>query len=84
MLRGENGITLVALIITVIVLIILAAVTIVSFRESNLINTAVEGTTNYANAQKYEVNLMDDIYNLVSNTMSNIQSIQSTPVTPAP
>ena len=37
MLRGENGITLVALIITIIVLIILAAVTIVNITQFGII-----------------------------------------------
>ena len=51
MLKEEKGITLVALIITIIVLIILAAVTIMSFRESGIINTAVNGKINYSKAQ---------------------------------
>lgn len=77
MLRQEKGITLVALIITIIVLIILAAVTIISVQNTELVKFAVEGTQNYANAQDYEKNLMDNIYTLVSTTVSNITS--STP-----
>ncbi|MCI8621629.1 MAG: hypothetical protein HFJ50_08120 [Clostridia bacterium] len=66
MLREERGITLVALMITIIVLIILAAVTIMSLTESNIINTAVNGTLNYANSQSWEINELaktDDMLN---------------------
>ncbi len=57
----ENGITLVALIITIIVLIILSAVTIFIFIESGLLTTASKGTENYANAQEYEKEIMNNI-----------------------
>ena len=76
MLRQERGITLVALIITIIVLIILAAVTIISFQESNLVNTAVNGTINYANAQSYEGSLMEDLYDNLSKKVSKVEEIQ--------
>ena len=56
MLREERGITLVALMVTIIVLIILAAVTIMSLTEYNVINTAMNGTLNYANSQSWEIN----------------------------
>ena len=77
MLRGENGITLVALIITIIVLIILAAVTIITFTDSGLLNTAVEGTQNYANAQETEKNIMENLDNHVNKILQNIDAIQS-------
>lgn len=78
MLREEKGITLVALIITIIILIILAAVTIMSFTNNKLIDTAVEGTQNYANSQKYEERVMDNIYYMFSNVVKNIETTQST------
>ncbi len=77
MLRGENGITLVALIITIIVLIILAAVTIITFTDSGLLNTAVEGTQNYANAQETEKNIMQNLDNYANKILQNIDAIQS-------
>lgn len=77
MLRGENGITLVALIITIIVLIILAAVTIITFTDSGLLNTAVEGTQNYANAQKTEQNIMENIDKFANKVLQNIADIQN-------
>lgn len=83
-IKNENGITLVALIITIIVLIILAAVTIMSFKDSNLINTAVNGTINYANAQAYETKIMEDLYETLSDKIEKIESAQSKYITKAP
>ena len=77
MLREEKGITLVALIITIIVLIILAAVTIMSITNDGFINTAINGTQNYANAQMYESSQIDSMYRKFSGAVSNIESIQA-------
>lgn len=77
MLRGENGITLVALIITIIVLIILAAVTIVTFTDSGLFKTATEGTQNYANAQQTEQKIMENLDGFANNILQNIEAIQN-------
>ncbi len=71
--REETGITLVALIITIIVLIILAAVTIFAFTESGLLQTASRGTQNYANAQEYEKQIMDKIDKKANEAVKNIQ-----------
>lgn len=84
MLREEKGITLVALIITIIVLIILAAVTIMSFKDSNLINTAVNGTINYANAQSYEQQTMDDLYTTLSQKINAVEKAQAKYTAPTP
>ncbi len=80
MLKEEKGITLVALIITIIVLIILAAVTIMSFRESGIMNTAVNGTINYAKAQEDEKIKMDQLDDDLQAILQRINSIQN----PAP
>ena len=49
MLKGQKGITLVALVVTIIVLIILAGVSIaLVLGDNGLINKAKEGKTNYA------------------------------------
>ena len=73
MLRGENGITLVALIITIIVLIILAAVTIGSILDHNMIDKTVKATEKYGIEQTNEEHLMNKIYNLVTNVETNIK-----------
>ena len=49
----EKGITLVALMITIIILIILAAVTIFSVTNHNIIGKATTGTEEYAKGQHY-------------------------------
>lgn len=49
MLKGQKGITLVALVVTIIVLIILAGVSIaLVLGDNGIINKAKEGKTNYA------------------------------------
>lgn len=69
---NEKGITLVALIITIIVLIILAAVTIVSFKNSNLIGTAINGTINYANAQADEAYKSEELAKMLDEAVLKI------------
>ena len=59
--RQEKGITLVALIITIIVLVILAAVTINAAFNSGIIETAVNGAVNYAKAQEQEKVTFDEL-----------------------
>lgn len=76
MLRQENGITLVALIITIIVLIILAAVTIMAVTKNGMIDKAIQGTENYANAQYYEVNELEHASNTLNKVVSNITAIE--------
>ena len=72
----SNGITLVALIITIIILIILAAVTIFAFRDSKLIEVAINGTTNYANAQKAEESIMTELSDRLDKELEKIEKAQ--------
>ena len=72
----SNGITLVALIITIIILIILAAVTIFAFRDSKLIEVAINGTTNYANAQAVEESIMLELSDRLDKELEKIESAQ--------
>ena len=73
MLRQENGITLVALIITIIVLIILAAVTIMAVTDNGMVDKAIHGTENYAHAQYAEVNLLENTARDLNSIVSNLQ-----------
>ena len=70
----SNGITLVALIITIIILIILAAVTIFAFRDSKLIEVAINGTTNYANAQAVEKSIIDELAVALDKAIEQIEA----------
>ena len=69
----EKGITLVALIITIIVLVILAAVSIRGFWESHFINVAINGSINYANAQVNEVGVSNELSNRLEEAVEYIK-----------
>lgn len=73
MLKGQKGITLVALVITIIVLIILAGVSIsLVLSDNGLMNRAQEGAKNYqeaANAEQTQLNAVPDQINQI---MANI------------
>ncbi len=69
MFKKEKGITLVALVITIIVLLILAGVTIsLVVRDNGVINKARDAKTNMGNAQNRE---NEELQNL-SNYMNGI------------
>lgn len=53
-MRGQKGITLVALIITIIVLLILATVAIAAISGDGIINHAKNAKTQYTNAANNE------------------------------
>ncbi len=63
--RKEQGITLVALMITIIVLIILAAVTIKSVYNHAIVGKATEGTEEYAKEQEREKNEIDKVASIL-------------------
>ena len=68
-----NGITLVALIITIIVLVILAAVTIKAAFNSGIIDTAANGAINYADAQNKEKITFDDLDKNIQDIVDKIK-----------
>ena len=70
--ENENGITLVALIVTIIILIILAAVTIFYIQDNKFIETAMNGTINYANAQTQEIEIVNDISDMLDEAIEKI------------
>lgn len=61
-MKGQKGITLVALIITIIVLLILAVVTIASINNNKIIDYAKNAKNDYTTAQTNE-NAKIDEYN---------------------
>ncbi len=65
MRKKEEGITLVALMITIIVLIILAAVTIKSVYNHAIVGKATEGTEEYAKEQEREKNEIDKVASIL-------------------
>lgn len=76
MFKDEKGITLVALLITIIVLVILAGVSIITLQETGIINTAVDSTQKYENAQLTENSIVNNFDYRLSKVMSNLSNIQ--------
>ena len=66
---------MVALIVTIIVLVILAAVTIKSLYDSKFINTAMEGTVNYAEEQGQEVVILQNVSDKLDYTANRIENL---------
>ena len=64
-IKQEGGITLIALIITIIVLVILAAVTLNSIFGNNIIEIATNGAINYAEEQQKELGMLNDVSDLL-------------------
>lgn len=81
MLKGQKGITLIALVITIIVLLILAGITIsLTLGEHGIINMAEKSGKNYTNAANYEqagLNKIDSdanayFYNVANPTWNGV------------
>lgn len=76
MLKGQKGITLVALVITIIVLLILAGITIsLTVGQRGILNRAQEAGRNYQNAAAKEDedlrDLNDEIEGIIRNVNGN-------------
>ncbi len=68
--RKEEGITLIALVITIIVLLILAGVTIsLTFGENGILARAKEGKDKYAQAEQNEIDILDNLDNYMSTVL---------------
>ena len=66
MLKGQKGITLVALVVTIIVLIILAGVSIsLVLSDNGVVTKAKEGANTQVQATSNEQHLMNDVYDYV-------------------
>jgi len=66
-MRQQKGITLVALVITIIVLLILAGISIASLTNSGLFDNARKAEAEYGNAQNKENKVLDDYQQWVEN-----------------
>ena len=72
-LREEQGITLIALIITLLILIIISAVSISAIYEARIIDYAVNGSLNYAEAQEEELNQMTGVESKLESIIASIK-----------
>lgn len=62
MFKKQNGITLVALVVTIIVLIILAGVTLmIALDDEGIISKTKEGAQEYNTAQEQENKMLNDV-----------------------
>lgn len=66
-MRSEKGITLVALVITIIILLILAGIAIGSLSESGLFTKARESEEKYGNAANAENNTFNEYGQWINN-----------------
>ena len=73
MLKGQKGITLVALVITIIVLIILAGVSIaLVLGDNGLATTAKQGAANYVAAANEEKAVIDNLLEQVNEQINMV------------
>ncbi len=74
MLKGQKGITLVALVITIIVLLILAGITIsMTIGQRGILNRAKEAGQNYQNAAKQEDKDLQGINDEMENIVNSLR-----------
>ena len=72
-LKEQKAITLIALVITVVVMLILAGVTInLTLRENGIFTTAQQAAKNYTDAQNKEMVDLGDFTNLVNETINGL------------
>lgn len=69
-IKSEKGITLIALIITIVILLILAAITITTLRFTNLIGNSKDATDRYKLAQVSEQDALRTIENHIDIDMT--------------
>ena len=74
-LNKENGITLVALMVTIIVLIILAAVSVMIIMDNNIVEVTTNGTEKYYEKQIEEYNKMESIDRRVDSIVEVLKDI---------
>ena len=73
MFKGQKGITLVALVITIIVLLILAGVTIsLTLGNEGIITKSQQATGNYINAANEEKTQLDSVDDTTDQILENI------------
>jgi len=74
--KNEKGITLIALIITIIILVILAAVSIRAVYEMGIVGYAINGTQQYVERAKEENQMLDETGRRIEDAVSKVKEIQ--------
>lgn len=71
-MKQQKGITLIALVITIVVLIILAGVAIsMTLSDNGIFNRAREARDKYTNAARDEEKLVNDVDKYIANETAN-------------
>ena len=79
MKKSNSGITLIALVITIIVLLILASVTInLTIGQDGILRRAQEAGKNYTNAAEYEQGQLADLMDQTDRIIANVTGGDST------
>ena len=81
MLKNKSGITLVALIITIIILLILAGVILSFVFNGGILDKAQSAVNEYENASQKEQNLLDQINKYIENELGDITNYE--PIVPS-
>ena len=71
-IKSENGITLIALIITIIILVILAAVSIRAAYNSGIIDYSINGTKKYAEEGKKEESTLKNAQEIMKSALGKL------------
>ena len=74
--KNQEGITLIALIITIIILVILAAITIRAVVGMGIMGHAINGTQEFVRGAKDENRVLDNVGNFIDNAISELNDIQ--------
>ena len=69
----EEGITLIALLVSLVVLILLASVTIINVFELNFIDTSINSTINYTKVQNNEINKLEEVREVIDNSVEKVE-----------
>lgn len=76
MKKEQKGITLVALVITIIILLILAGITIATLRDTDLFGQAKNAKNASVNATNIENQRLDEYEQAVQNELDELNSAQ--------
>lgn len=72
-MRGQKGITLVALVITIIILLILAGISIAALRDTGLFERAQEAKNASENAQRAENETLNNFETVINGYIQNVR-----------
>lgn len=81
MLKGQKGITLVALVITIIVLLLLAGVALATLSgQGNIIGNAENAVNQYQNTAGADQNIINAVDEMLQKYLTNYMATQNTTV----